>query len=113
MALNVPTRTDLSIYRERVDLEGLSFIVDFQFNSREGFWYFDLLDVDEVPIKAGVKVVTGAPLLRLISDARRPPGELLATDQTGEDREAGREDLGGDVLLVYATAEEVAAQAGA
>lgn len=106
--LVLPTRTDDAIYRMKVDLEGETYTLDFQFNSREGAWYFDLLDDDEVVIRSGIKVVTGFPLLRLIHDSRRPAGEMLAEDSSGTDAEAGLKDLGGDVLLVYAEAADVA-----
>lgn len=110
--LQIPTRTDLAIYSISVDLEGETFKLDFQFNEREGFWYFDLMDVDEVLIRAGVKVVTGWSLTRLISDARRPPGEITIIDTADLDREAGIEDLGTEVLMLYAEAEDVAAAVG-
>lgn len=106
--LILPTRTDLAIYRERVDLEGDTFTLDFQYNSREGAWYFDLLDADATPIRSGIRVVVGVPLLRLIHGAGKPAGEMMATDQSGEDQEAGAEDLGDRVLLTYLEATDVA-----
>lgn len=104
----VPTKTDLAIYREQVDLEGVTYTLDFQYNSREGAWYFDLLDAEGTAIRPGVKVVVGVPLLRLVQGAARPAGEMLALDQSGEDEEAGLEDLGDRVLLTYAEAADVA-----
>ena len=74
--LTMPTRTDLAIYQMSVDLEGVTFNFDFQFNRREGFWYFDLSDADGVLIRSGIKVVT--ELLNPIET----PGFLLSEVET-------------------------------
>jgi len=105
----IPTRTDLANYSMQVDLEGVTYRFDFRFSEREGFWYFDLLDVAGSMIRAGVKVVTGMSLTRLLRDTRRPPGELAVMDTTDQDREAGFEDLGEEILLFYADQADVLA----
>lgn len=105
----LPTRTDLAVYTTEIDLDGETFIFDFQFNARDGFWYFDLSDALGVPIRSGVKVVTGFSLTRLIRDIRRPPGEMLTVDPTDRDREAGLEDLGEEILLTYVEEADVEA----
>lgn len=107
--LQIPTRTDVTRYRQIVDLEGTSFVFDFNFNSREGFWYFDLLDINEDPIKVGIKVVVGFPLLRLVRDARRPLGEVTAIDTTNSGKEAGQTDLGEEVVLLYTESTDIEA----
>jgi hypothetical protein len=105
--VQLPTRTDLGLYRMEVDLDGATFQFAFRFNEREGFWYFDLADADGEPIKSGVKVVTGFPLARLVRDLRRPPGEFTAVDTADTDREAGLEDLGDEVVLNYTEAADL------
>ena len=111
--IQIPTRTDLGLYRMEVDLEGETFRLDFQFNEREGAWYFDLADEAGNPIRSGLKVVTGFPLTRLIRDLRRPKGELVAVDTTGQSREAVLDTLGSEVVLTYVDAADAATLVGA
>lgn len=100
--VNVPTRTSPLEYREQVTLDGIVFTLLFTYNLREDFWYLDLLDSSDVPVKQGIKLVTGFSLLRLVADTTiRPPGGLVAVDPTGQDREPGRETLGTDSILIY------------
>jgi hypothetical protein len=108
--VQIPTRIDLGIYRMTVDLDGVSFVLRFVFNEREGFWYFDLADANDLPIRSGIKVVTGFSLTRLIRDLRRPPGEITVVDTTGQDREAELENLGDEILMNYTEAADVPAE---
>ena len=105
--IQIPTRIDLGIYRMQVDLDGETFTLDFQFNEREGAWYFDLADEARSPIRSGIKVVTGFSLTRLIRDLRRPKGEMVAVDTTGQRREALLDTLGSEVVLTYVEAVDV------
>lgn len=105
--LQVPVRVDLLEYRQQVRLDGELFTFLFKFNSREGFWYYDLFDAAEVPIKHGIKVVTDFPELRTIALASRPDGELLAVDPTGNGVEPDDENFGTAVPLVYIEAADV------
>lgn len=97
----IPTDTVLAHYSEEVDLDGATFTLLFLFNDREGFWYLDIFDLLGARIRSGIKITTGTPLLRLVTLAIRPPGEILAIDATGEDKEAGLGDLGDSVTLTY------------
>lgn len=101
-AVVLPTSFDgTNNYTLRVDLGDREFVFDFNFNQREGFWYFTLSDALSVVIVAGVKVVLGGPLLRAVRDIRRPFGDLYVVDQSTNQVEAGLKDLGDRVLLVY------------
>jgi hypothetical protein len=101
-AVILPTSFDgTNSYTLRVDLGDREFVLDFNFNQRESFWYFTLLDSQNVVIVAGVKVVLGGPLLRAVRDVRRPVGDLYAIDQGANQVEAGLKDLGDRVVLVY------------
>jgi hypothetical protein len=107
--IQIPTRTDLGLYRMQVDLDGETFIFDFQFNEREGAWYFDIADEAGNPIRSGIKVVTGFPLTRLIRDLRWRGGVLVAVDTTGQSREAVIDTLGSEVVLTYVEAADAPA----
>jgi hypothetical protein len=99
--LTIPTSTTLANYRFSIELDEVVFELVFSFNPRDDHWYFDLYDETGTLLRAGLKAVTGTPLLRLIKSIDRPDGEILAVDPTGDDLEAGLTDLGDAVTLTY------------
>lgn len=103
----IPTRGDLGAYFFQIELDRIVFTLAFQFNQREGFWYFNILDIDGVPVRTGIKVISNFPLTRLITIQSRPPGEIIALDTTGQGVEATLESLGSEVLLAYEEAASV------
>lgn len=109
--LIVPTSAaaDVSSYVQRTTLDGVEYVLRFDWNDREGRWYMTLADRDGEPIANGVKVVCGWPLLRRSADARAPAGMLMAVDQSGQGLDPGLSELGGRVPLVYFDAAELAA----
>jgi len=118
MSLRIPTSQRFTDYRQTTTLEGRDFILRFLWNQREGTWFFSLFDSQEDPIVEGVKVVVGFPLLRLVTDDRKPPGVLLAVDTTAPvpDRAEGEkvlaldpgiDELGERVLLLYFPTDEL------
>jgi hypothetical protein len=89
--------TQLGIYRFR-----------FQtlFNDYEGVWHFDLFDeTASRVIGYGIPILLGMDLL---SPFNLGIGAMFAADMSGEDRDAGPDDLGERVIVGYYTEEEVA-----
>lgn len=99
--LRLPTRTDLVDYDMTVDLDGVTYLMTFRFNASDGYWYMGLADIDGAPIRTGIRIVLGADFLRLVRDIRKPPGLMAAVDTTGQSIEAGLEDLGRAVRMLY------------
>jgi hypothetical protein len=119
MSLRVPTSTELTDYRQTTTLDGRDYVFRFLWNQREGTWFFSLFDEEDDPIVQSVKVTVQLPLLRLVTDPRKPPGILLALDTQAVEtdfstlvkttaRDPGIAELGERVLLLYFTADEVA-----
>lgn len=108
--LTIPTvaGTENAATVQRTTLDGRDYLLYFSWNQRESRWYLTLCDADNDPIVCGVKLVARWDLLRLVTDARRPPGKLYVDDPTG-DGDPGLDDLGTRALLRYADAEELAA----
>lgn len=73
----------------------------FTWNEREEYWYFDLADDSGSPIAEGIKVVVNWDLIRRSSDARRPPGNIIALDTTNQNLDPTQAELGNRVLMVY------------
>lgn len=103
----IPTTPGVAFSVRRVSLDGSEYVLRLRWNSREARWYMSLSDADDVLIVGGVKLVAGWPLLRLVVDARRPPGQLVALDQAG-DADPNLDDLGTRVVLVYIDQAEAA-----
>ena len=99
--LVLPTLSDgTTDYRFSTTLDGSTYQFQFDFNGRDGFWYFMLLDANGVQLCAR-KVVVGFPLIARFSNTALPPGSIYAVDTSGQQAEAGLTDLGTRVLLLY------------
>jgi len=109
MPRRVPLRTGLPAFRQRTSLDGATFEFAFAWNEREGAWYMAVADADGLPLRSGIRLALSTPLLRSVADARRPAGELYAIDLDGTGADAGVNDLGVRVVLMYITAAERAA----
>ncbi len=118
MSVRIPTSTTLSSYRQTTSLDGRDFVFRFLWNQREAEWFFSLADAEDDPIVQSVKVIVQLPLLRLVTDPRKPPGILLALDTQAEGtdfsvdaktlaRDPGLAELGERVVLLYFTEAEL------
>ncbi len=106
-AFRIPVTTDP--HRTiRQTLDGVEYQLDFDYNERSNTWHIGLAQADDTRIADGLKGVVGLPLLRLISDAAAPPGELILVDTSGADLDPGKLDLGDRVVLIYLDGSEVA-----
>jgi hypothetical protein len=83
------------------DLEGKRYRFRFKYSELEDRHYFSLYDGEDVVIVSGIKVLLNVSLLRKEVDLRKPPGVLMALDTSGTYEEAGENDLGDRVQLVY------------
>ena len=92
---------DLGAFFFTVDLDGVTFQALFQFNSREGFWYFDLQDLEGNVIRSSVKAIINWPVIRLDVSQLRPAGELVFVDTRSERTDPGLADLGETALFSY------------
>lgn len=99
--LVMPLRTDLRNYTVEVDLEGESYKLALAWSLSESAWYLSVYDVNGDPIALGRRVVIDWPLLRGVTTPGRPPGDFIALDTRGVDRDPALGELGGDVPLVY------------
>jgi hypothetical protein len=109
MPLIIPTREDPH-YQQRTRLEGRDYVLTFQFNQREARWYLTLADEAEDPIATGMKLLANWRLLRPYRyDPRTPPGELIASDISGDGSPPTQLELGEGKRceLLYYTREEL------
>jgi len=109
--IEIPTSTDTAYRSQKCRLDGRDFVLRFSYNEREDRYYVDILDEEETPILRGLKLVSNWRLLRHYHhDPRVPPGELMATDLTGDNSPPsfGELGIGKRVELTYFTEDELA-----
>lgn len=98
----IPLQNAVPSFTQTVLLEDVNYRLRFDWNDRSSRWYFSLLDSTDDPIVAGICMVVGKPLLQgATTDIRCTPGDFFAVDTSGKAKEAGFNDLGVRVLLIY------------
>lgn len=116
MPLIIPTKTDgTQAYSVNVPLDGVAFGFAFSWNARGQYWAVLISDAAGNPLVRRV-VRIGSLFLagfRARSPGSFPAGEIVVVDTSNQDLDAGLTDLGSRVQLLYLTAAEFAAAAGA
>ena len=100
----LPTFPSNLDHRYNVQLDGLTITFEWHYNRRADRWSIHLFDVDNIPIRHGVRLVTGIDLLQRVALATKPPGTLIVVDTTGADTEPDSDTLGNEARLRYAEA---------
>lgn len=99
--IEIPVRSDLKSYEFTIDLENVTYTLRFKFNERMNLWIMDIADSVNEDIVNGVPVQSNIDIFGQIVSDDIPPGQFIAIDETGADRDAGEDDLGNDIKLIY------------
>lgn len=99
--IEIPVRSDLKAYEFQIELDGLIYTLGFRYNERMGRWLMDISDVVEEEILNGIVLLTNVPLTDDYLKDGLPPGRFICDDRTGKNRDAGEDDLGNDIRLLY------------
>lgn len=103
----IPVQLDNPNYEQRTRLGGKDFLLRFRYQARDCRWYLRIMDADGVSILGDTRIVANIPLLFLVTDTRRPVGEIVCFDMPsiGETEETARDpglsDLGRRHKLFY------------
>ena len=103
--IEIPIETDGQDFEFNTTLNNQLFWFQFKYNVRQDRWVFHLLDADKVPIRQGVPVVTGYPVLNRVQDVRAPLGQLMFIDAAKTGLPPSYDELGQRVKMVYQEAE--------
>jgi hypothetical protein len=98
--LELPTRTDLSVYSFTVDRDSVVFTISLTFNVRSNHWYMDIADVDGVPLREGLKLVSNWQLLLPWTQQGRPEGRMVCANPETDD-DPDRDTLGTSSVFAY------------
>jgi hypothetical protein len=107
----LPFEPSIPNQRVATTLDGTQFVFDVRWNGRAACWFMDILDADAEPIVMGIAVVIGAMLGRRSVDPRGPAGFIMAEDTSGTGLDAGLDDLGTRVRVLFFTGDEFYAAA--
>lgn len=99
MIVEIPFQPSIGLYRFGTPIDDSSYVFDVRWNSRDAAWYFDVREADLTPIVYGVKIVLGTYLGRRKNHRLFRRGVMVATDTTGQGREATFDDLGARVVV--------------
>lgn len=95
-------------YIFRTTLNDTQYSFDVRWNSRDQAWYFDMFDREGVSIVLGAKIVLGTYLGRRSTHDFFATNILVAVDESGQNRDAGFDDLGTRVNVYHLTSTELA-----
>ena len=90
--IEIPIQLDVPTFTQRMDLDEVTVIMKFNFNERLDRWVFSLANGDGEPLLEGIPVHVNLPLTdRFINRiAGIPPGQFLALDESGLERNPDR-----------------------
>ncbi len=101
--LPVENNTVPSSFKIRTVLDGVEYVLLFNWNGREQLWNLSIMDASEAPIIMGMVLAADMELIGRFSVNGMPPGLLQLYDTSGNQEDAGRNDLGTRHRLFYQT----------
>ena len=109
--IQIPTLIDgTRSYQIQTELDGTTFEFVFNWNDREGRWYFDLNDISSNPLVSGRAVVLNTSLLGYLrATPSYPAGDLMVIDTSDSNIDASLTDLGDRVIMIYIPIADISA----
>lgn len=102
--LALPTFPANFDHKYNITIDGVLVTMEFHYNRRADRWSVHLFDVNDAPIRHGVRLAEGFDLLRRVALATKPPGTITIVDTTGNDTEPNSATLGVEAKLRYVEA---------
>ncbi len=104
--------SDALAWRATVPLEGVEYVLDYYWSTRETKWYLAIYNQDNTLLAGWMALNVGVrPLRRFRAQSNIPPGMMIVVDTTGQDLEIQSPDeLGARVVLAYITSDDAVLQ---
>ena len=101
--VQIPIDSTLPSFIQRVTLANNLFFLRFDWSDAEGRWIMGIMDQLNSPILMGLPMNEGEDLIGRfqVSLPNLPKGLLMLYDTTLQNNEAGRNDLGKSIVLVF------------
>ena len=101
--INIPIDPVQPDHEFSIALDGTTYILGFQLNSRSGRWFMNIKNQNGVKLLDGIPLVVNYPLIRAHAKEGMPPGEFYVFDENGQNREIGETSFeDGTHVLIYA-----------
>jgi hypothetical protein len=107
MPVRIPFQPSQNNYRMKVPIDNEVFLFDVRWNDKDSAWYFDLYEEDETLILASIKVVLGAVIGQLSTNAFFQGKIFTVIDTANTKKDAGYDDLGARIQLVLSTDKDL------
>lgn len=102
----IPVRAGVPHFREEVELDGVTYGLEFRWNERANGWFMSLSDAEGDVLLSGIRLVIDWPLLARFKGERLPRGHLVVVDTSGAGLDPGLHDFGTQRQLLYFDASE-------
>lgn len=95
---------------QRTQLDGIEYLLWFRFNARDGRWYLDITDANEVQLAMGIKIVSNIVFMRRLISTLKPQGIMACIDPGASNtdpqlmQDPGLNTLGSRQILIYVDA---------
>ena len=101
--LVMPIDSDDFSYDFQINLENVIYTLDFDYNTRSEQWRVSVFDSSGENLLLGaIPILTDIPILYPFRNTEGlPPGEFVALDETGQGRNASRDNFGTEIKLFY------------
>lgn len=100
--LSLPLRDDYESLSYTLTLDGVDYVLAFEWCARAGLWHLDMSAADGTPLLQGRPLVVDWPLLwQVHGNPALPAGELVAEDMQGLGVNPGRVGLGTRWRVLY------------
>ena len=87
LVYRIPFAINRIWFTQPITLQGISYVLEFQYNAREQRWFMDVLDVSEQPIVRGIMLCINRNLNGQYGSYVFPAGMFFCRDSTGENKE--------------------------
>lgn len=96
-------------FRQVTVLDGAQYALEVRWNRREARWFMDIYDASGNLLMAGLPLAMGYPMTYKFVGrvSGLPAGQFFITDETQTGKTPTRDNLGGDIRLVYVEAAGV------
>lgn len=83
VVFEIPTSASQTWYTQTLALSGVTYILEFRYNTRMARWILNIRDAGETPILMGIPLLIDRNLTGQYTQLSLPPGTMLCVDDSG------------------------------
>ena len=102
--IKIPTRSDYDNFIEAIDLNGIPYNIEFNYNSRTEYWTINIQDENGTAIINGLPLLVNSELYDRFRNLNIPAGPMALLNLQSKNTEIVRTDLDSTAILIYGVA---------